>query len=364
MIWYVSKMKTILSSQNYVQKLTSLTEELSYAYGRWDKDEMESLFKKAVFENLLADYHSYKILSNSFQSFLPDLNYDFQGTDLFLHLNIDSYVDASLPLTLWKNQKNIQTSLEKLSQYRSNILKVIENFLSREELDNKIIITRTLVTWYNTVRRLNSKFFIGRIKNISSDSVKDMETNYFFSTDIFRTFQNFNSKLSEKRILVLSPFINYLSIAFWFDGYEITVLSNHYNQLFSIGYSSNQFLDMVNQNIYNPSPNFKYSKFNTLYDEDFSLKRFNSLENQSYSACMINFVFSSSPKIDSEKILFQLNRIKGLMKTNSMILIQEASFIENLLDEILANLEIRVILKVRFIEDQEITNWLVVANKI
>lgn len=359
-------MKTILSSQNYIQKLNSLTNELSYAYGRWDKDEMESLFKKAVFENLLADYHSYKILSNAFKSFLPDLNYDFQGTDLFLHLKIDSYVDASLPLTLWKNQKDIKASLEKLSKYRSNILTVIENYLSREELENKILITRTLVTWYNTIRRLNLKFFIGRIKNISSDfnSVKDMETNYYYSNDIFLTFQNFNDKLSDKRILIVSPFINNLSMAFWFDGFEISILSNHYSQLFSISFSSSQFLDMVNQNIYNPSPNFKYSRFNVLYDEDFTLKRFNTLEDKSYSACMINYVFSSSSKIDPEKITFQLNRIKSLMKTNSMILIQEASIIENLLDEILSNLDIRVILKVRFIENQEITNWLVIANKI
>ena len=124
-------MKTILSSQNYIQKINSLTEELSYAFGRWDKDEMEALFKKTVFENLLADYHSYRVLSNAFKEFLPDLNYDFQGTDLFMHLNIDSFVDASLPLTLWKNQKNIKTSLDKLSQYRSNILKVIENLLAK-----------------------------------------------------------------------------------------------------------------------------------------------------------------------------------------------------------------------------------------
>ena len=47
-----------------------------------------------------------------------------------------------------------------------------------------------------------------------------------------------------------------------------------------------------------------------------------------------------------------------------MVLIQENSLIENLLDEIFANLDIRVILKVRFIELTEITNWLLIANKI
>ena len=52
------------------------------------------------------------------------------------------------------------------------------------------------------------------------------------------------------------------------------------------------------------------------------------------------------------------------MQTNTMILIQESSIIENLLDELFANLDIQVILKVRFIENQEITNWLVVTNKL
>ena len=79
---------------------------------------------------------------------------------------------------------------------------------------------------------------------------------------------------------------------------------------------------------------------------------------------MINFVFTKSSKIEPDKIKNQLVTIKDLMQTNSMILIQEASIIENLLDEIMANLDIRVILKVRYIENQEITNWLVVANKI
>ena len=191
-----------------------------------------------------------------------------------------------------------------------------------------------------------------------------METNYFFSTDIFRTFQNFTNKLPDKRILVISPFINYLSLALWFEGFEVTLLSNNYNQLISITFSEQQFNDIINQNFFNPSPNFKYSRFNVLYEDELLLQRFNKLEDKSYTACMINYVFSSSSRIDTNKIINQLNKIKSLMQTNSMILIQEASIVENLLDEILANLEIRVILKVRFIENQEITNWLVIANKI
>ena len=356
-------MKTILSSQNYVQKINSLTDQLFYARERWDADEMQTLYKKAVFENLLADYHSYKTLSNAFSSFISDLNYDLGGTNLFLHLNIDSFVDASLPLTLWKNA-HIKESMDMLQNLRSKLLNEVENYLAKEDLDNKIIITRTLVNWFNTIRRINSKFFIGRIKNISSDSLKEMETNYFFSADIYRSFQNFNSHQKNKRILIMSPFINYLPMAMWFDGYEVTLLSNHFNQLYSTSFSSNQFLDMINQNLYSPSPNFQYSRFNTLYDSDFLLKRFNRAENESYTACMLNFVFSSSSKIDSEKIDYQLKKIKTLMKTNSMILIQESSIIENLLDELFSNLDIRVILKVRFIENIEITNWLVVTNKL
>ena len=324
---------------------------------------MRILFKKAVFENLLADYHSFKNLSNTFSNFISDLDYDLSGTNLFLHLNIDSFVDASLPLTLWKNA-NVKESLDNLQKLRSKLLNEVENYLAKEDLENKIHITRTLVNWFNTLRRVNSKFFIGRIKNINSDSLKEMETNYFFSADIYRTFQNFNSHQKAKRILIISPFVNYLPMALWFDGYEITVLSNHFNQLYSVSFSSNQFLDMINQNLYSPSPNFQYSRFNVIYDSDFLLKRFNNLEDQSYTACMINFVFSSSSKIDTEKINYQLQKIKTLMKTNSMILIQEASIIENLLDELFSHLDIRVILKVRFIENQEITNWLVVTNKL
>lgn len=353
----------ILSSQNYVQKINSLTDQLVYAYERWDNDEMESLYKKAIFENLLADYHSYKTLINAFSTFYKDLVFDLHGTDLFLHLKIDSFVDASLPLTLWKNS-NTKNSLDILQTIRNKFLNEVENFLAKEELENKILITRTLVNWYNTLHRINNKFLIGRIKNISSDSVKEMETNYFFSSDIYRTFQNFNLQQKDKRILVVSPYINFLPLGLWFEGYEITILSNHYNQLYSIAFSNNQFLDMINQNLYTPSPNFQNSRFNTIYDADFLLKRFNTLENQSYSACMVNFVFSSSSKIDSDKIIFQLKKIKSLMQTNTMILIQESSIIENLLDEIFANLDIQVILKVKFIENQEIINWLCIANKI
>lgn len=358
-------MKTILSSQNYIQKIDYLTSQLSFAHDRWDAGEMANLYKKAIYENLLADYHSYNILKNAFSNFLKELDYDFNGTNLFLHLNIDSYVDASLPLTLWKNS-DVNKALENLRIKRSTILKEIENYLAKEELENKILITKTLVNWHNTIKRLNGKFFIGRIKNINSDIIKEklQETNNFFSADIFRTFQNFTSQKTQKRILLLSPYVNYLAMAFWFDGYELSLVSNHFNQLLSVSNSSDQFLDMINQNIYNPSPNFKYSKFNILYDDEFLLKRFNKLEKQAYTACMINFVFSQSPRIDPNKIKEQLVTIKNLMETNSMILIQEASLIESLLDEIMANLDIRVILKVRYIENQEITNWLVVANKI
>lgn len=357
-------MKTILSSQNYVQKIHHLTDQLSYSFNRWDRGEMSQLFKKALFENLLADYHSFKVLSKAFPSFTKDLKFDFGGTDLFLHLSIDSFVDASLPLTLWKNA-NIEASLTNLSSTRKILLKEVENFLAKEELENKILITRTLVNWFNTIKRVNAKFFVGRIKNISSDtSIKEMEINHFFSADIFRTFQNFTNKQEDKRLLTVSPFINYLTLAFWFDGYDTTIISDHISQLVSIAYSSEQYTDMINQNIFNPSSTPTLKRFNVLYDEDFTLKRFNTLEEKSYTACMINFVFTQSSKIDSEKINFQLNKIKSLMQENTMILIQEASIIENLLDEILANLDIRVILKVRFIENQEITNWLVIANKI
>ena len=153
-------------------------------------------------------------------------------------------------------------------------------------------------------------------------------------------------------------------MALWLEGYEITLVSNNFNQLQAIAFSNNQFFDLINQNIYLPSQNFKNSTFNVLYDDEFLLKRFNKLENESYTACILNFLFSNSSKIDSNKIINQMNKIKSLMRPNSMVLIQENSLIENLLDEIFANLDIRVILKVRFIELTEITNWLLIANKI
>jgi hypothetical protein len=357
-------MKTILSSQNYVQKITSLTDQLFYAFERWDGDEMNVVFKKIIFENLLADYHSFKLLNKSFESFKLDLNYDFSGTDLFLHLNIDSFVDASLPLTLWKNAK-VNEALDNLQQKRKKILSLLENFLAKEELDNKIIITKTLVNWHNTIKRINSKFFLGRVKAIESE-LKKMEINYFYSTDIFRTFQNFTNHQQDnpKRILILTSFVNYLSIPFWFEGYEVTLVSNQINQLVSISFSSNQLTDLINQNIFQPSTNFKNTKFTVLFDDELLLKRFNRLEEKSYSACMVNFIFSADSKIDAVKIKLQIERIKSLMKTNTMILIQEASLIESLMDEIFAQLDIKVILKVRFIENTEITNWLVMANKI
>ena len=104
--------------------------------------------------------------------------------------------------------------------------------------------------------------------------------------------------------------------------------------------------------------------FHVINEDDYHLKRLNKLENQSYTACIINFLFSHSSRIDQSKINTKMIKIKSLMKHNSMVLIQEDSIIESLLDEILANLEIQVILKVRFIELTEITNWLLIANKI
>lgn len=352
-----------------MQKINQLTFELLYSYDRWDGgEEMNAVFKKTVFENLLADYHTFKVLTEAFSNFISNLVFQLSSTNLFLHLNIDSFVDANLPLTNWKSA-NIKDSIKELSEKRKILLDEIENFLSNENLENKIVITRTLVSWFNTVKRINQKFFIGRIKNINSDSLKstkEMEINYFFSTDIFRTFQNFISQKSEpnKRILILSPYVNYLSIALWLEGYEITQVSNNFSKLQAIEFSNSQFKDLINQNIYLPSQNFKDSLFNVLYDEEFLLKRFNDLENKSYIACILNFLFSSTSKVDSNKILFQLNKIKSLMKPNSMVLIQEDSVIENLLDEMFTNLEIQVILKVRFIEHTEITNWLLTVNKI
>ena len=333
----IPNLKTILSSINYIQKINLTTFELSNAYERWDGgDEMASVFKKTIYENLLADYHTFKVLTEAFTNFAPKITFEFNSTNAFLHLSIDSFVDANLPLMNWKSA-NIPDSLKELSKKRLILLNEIENFLSNENLENKLVISRTVVSWYNTLKRINYKFFIGRIKNINSDSIrisKEMESNYFFSTDIFRTFQNYTSQKAEtnKRILVVSPFVNYLSMALWLEGYEITLVSNNFNQLQAIAFSNNQFFDLINQNIYLPSQNFKNSTFNVLYDDEFLLKRFNKLENESYTACILNFLFSSSSRIDSNKIINQMNKIKILMRPNSMVLIQENSLIENLLD--------------------------------
>ena len=361
-------MQTYITTVNYIRKVYFETDKLIYAHNRWDSKDLLDMYKKSVFENLLADYYISSHLKNIFSDFSFEIELDYSIAKSYLTLKIEAYVDTCIKLIIWKNN-DINNLITQFQNNRRLLLQEIEkiNELKDKKNELSLIIVKYAIIWYNTIQNINNRFYLGKVKSISSLEVKkDFPNNEFFSGDIFRSFQNYLSQKHIKnsnRILSISPFVNLLPISLWFEGYEITLVSNKLDELIHISKTVSQFRDLADDNLFNPlSYSKSLSKFNILYDGLLNLERFSKLELESYSGILLNFTFSLENKIDLEKIKTFFSILQSLLVKDGIIILQEAANLEKLFEELFKNLNIKILLKVKYFEDIEKINWLVIKD--
>ena len=152
-------------------------------------------------------------------------------------------------------------------------------------------------------------------------------------------------------------------MAFWFDGYNLTVVSNNVHQLRHLHFSIEQILDMNVEYHFNPSESVRnLLEFNILYDEIIMLDRFGDLEQNNYDGILSNFVLSqyfNENKAFNEKVCKDyLSKLQLFTNKNAIILVQEESKYQEMIESVFKESGFKIMLRISTFEGFDRINWL------